>query len=207
MEFYTTNKLSYVHKRKEASLHIAIRKKQYEMVKLILSNKKIDHNSLSIKEYRYHQYERRKQFKTPLFLAIENNDAEMIKILLDNNCVDFNFGLLNIGGGSNLTKKLAIHDYNPRWRKDINRSMRQPSNNKLSYLNKRKDNYTDDEFFSQSKKLSNDQRYLNFEEEEDTDDDLCFKYRIFEELVPIEAAQKIGDIGIINLLEKYIYNY
>lgn len=35
MEFYTTNKLSYVHKRKEASLHIAIRKKQYGLTHII----------------------------------------------------------------------------------------------------------------------------------------------------------------------------
>lgn len=59
-------------------------------------------------------------------------------------------------------------------------------------------------FLSEKKRIINDQKYLNFEEEEDTDDDLGFKYKVFEELSPIDAAQKNECLEIVNLLIKFI---
>lgn len=197
VEFYTTANLSYVHKRKEAALHIAIRKQYYKIIDILLNNESIDVNDLSIKEYRFYKYERTKQMKSPLFLAIEKDDSKTVLLLLEKNNIDINFGLLDIGGGSNLKGRNSIGYYHPRIRKDKERPIRRESERRLDYLNYRKDNYTKNGAFSRRKMMENIKKYQEMGEEEDINDELSYNYRIFDKMSPFEAAKKKGNKEIL----------
>ena len=207
IEFYTTANLSYVHKRKDSPLNIAIENNYDDIAELLLENKSIDVNSLSIKEYRYYKYDRRKQMRSPLLMAIVNGNERIVNILLSNKKIDLNFGLLNIGGGSNLRDKRSIGNYDPRIRKDKERPRRREDHRRLVYLNYRKDNYNDDGTYNPGKHRMNIQKYREMNEEEDINDDLDYRYRIFVRKFPIEASFELGYEKLMILINNALRNH
>ena len=207
IDFYTTVNLSYMHKRKDSPLNIAIKNNQNDIAEFLLEKKSIDVNSLSIKEYRFYKYERKKQMISPLLLAIVNGNQKIVNILLSAKKIDLDFGLLNIGGGSNLRGEQGIGYYNPRIRKDKERPIRNESIKRLAYLNYRKDNHNDDGTYSARKHIMNIQRYRKMNEEEDINDDLDYDYRIFVKMSPSEASAKLHYNTLSKLLDNALENY
>lgn len=83
------NSLRWHDTYKKTALFLAVEKENYEIVKLLLSNKNVDVNCLC--SFEYDPEHHIKEEKTPLLMAVSKQNIEIVDLLLANNKIDVNF--------------------------------------------------------------------------------------------------------------------